>query len=116
MVLSLKRLHDILVSVILIVKKCVNYETVIMKPIPDNKDRSHIFRYFVQTAAFILLFVLLFSIISGIFIRKTGNRHDLVRSFYREKPDSIDVLCLGSSHLYYSFQPNVLWNEYGITN
>ena len=35
---------------------------------------------------------------------------------YDIEEDTLDVLCLGSSHAYYGFQPNVLWNEYGITS
>ena len=33
-----------------------------------------------------------------------------------EKPDTIDVLFLGSSHCWNSYNPQVLWDEYGYTS
>ncbi len=40
----------------------------------------------------------------------------MVHSLYSLEDNSIDVLCLGSSHGYTSFQPNILWKEYGMTS
>lgn len=37
-----------------------------------------------------------------------------VQMFYKQKKDSIDVLCLGSSHTYTNINPAVLWDDYGI--
>lgn len=39
----------------------------------------------------------------------------MIHSFYDLEPNSLDVLCVGSSHAYSSFCPNTLWNEYGMT-
>ena len=47
---------------------------------------------------------------------KTGGMLDMVHSFYEIQPETLDVLVLGSSHAYYSFQPNVLWGEQGYTS
>lgn len=36
--------------------------------------------------------------------------------FYSEKKNSIDVVFVGSSQIFCDINPNVLWNEYGITS
>ena len=69
-----------------------------------------------QMIAFLAVFLILLHILSGILIRKTNSEYDLIRSFYRVDRQSLDVICLGSSHAYHSFQPNELWHEYGITS
>ncbi|HIR14600.1 MAG TPA: hypothetical protein IAB31_11835 [Candidatus Choladousia intestinavium] len=70
----------------------------------------------VSVVAFLILFCILFLRVSEIFRAKTSNASDMVHTFYDIEEDTLDVLCLGSSHAYYGFQPNVLWNEYGITS
>lgn len=71
---------------------------------------------------FIELLVFFIGICSLLFVsnevlrKKEGKGVDMVRSFYRLEPESIDVLVLGSSHAYYGFQPNQLWEEHGITS
>lgn len=37
-------------------------------------------------------------------------------SFYETAPNSLDVLFVGTSHTYYSFSPQMLYDEYGITS
>lgn len=71
---------------------------------------------FLCAAAFLACFLVLFSGISGLMRSKTGGKIDMVHSFYKLKRNSLDVLALGSSHVYYGFQPNVLWNEHGVTS
>lgn len=39
-----------------------------------------------------------------------------MRMFYEQEEDSIDVLCLGSSHTYTNINPAVLWDEYGMAS
>ena len=56
----------------------------------------------------------LYGRISEVLRRKSGAEADMIHTFYDVKKDSLDVLFLGSSHLYYGVQPNVLWREYGI--
>ncbi len=36
--------------------------------------------------------------------------------FYKQEKNTIDVLCLGSSHTYTNINPAVLWDEYGIAS
>lgn len=65
---------------------------------------------------FLLGFLLLFCTISNVMRRKTAGETDQVHSFYSLEKNSLDVLFLGSSHLYYGVQPNVLWREQGIAS
>lgn len=67
------------------------------------------------TIAFSAIFLCLFWFCSEILRLKTGGEIDMVHSFYEVEEDTVDVLALGSSHMYYSFQPNLLWEEYGMT-
>lgn len=39
-----------------------------------------------------------------------------MKKFYEEKDNSIDVLFLGSSHMFVNANPSVLWDEYGIAS
>lgn len=71
-------------------------------------------RWLLAAAAFLLLGLLLYGKISEVLRRKSGTESDMIHSFYDVKENSLDVLLLGSSHLYYGVQPNVLWREYGI--
>ena len=64
---------------------------------------------------FLLCFGILFTNIAERLRRKTAGEVDMVNSFYRLEENSLDVLMLGSSHLYYGVQPNILWGEHGIT-
>lgn len=74
------------------------------------------FRTAVSVIVFLALGIFLFAQISEILRRKTSAETDMVHSFYEIEENTLDVLFLGSSHLYYGVQPNELWNEYGITS
>lgn len=65
---------------------------------------------------FLLAGFVMFGKISDVLRKKTGGYSDMIHSFYELDENTVDVLCLGSSHGYSSFQPNVLWNEHGITS
>lgn len=65
---------------------------------------------------FLLAGLLLFARISETLRRKTAEETDMVHSFYEIEENTLDVLFLGSSHLYYGVQPCELWKEYGITS
>ena len=34
--------------------------------------------------------------------------------FYQQEENTVDVLCLGSSHTYTNINPAILWDEYGM--
>lgn len=65
---------------------------------------------------FILCGLLIFGMLGNVLRRKTAGETDQVHSFYSLEKNSVDVLFLGSSHLYYGVQPNVLFKEQGITS
>lgn len=71
-------------------------------------------RWILTAVLFLGIGLLLYGRISEVLRRKSGAESDMVHSFYEVKEHSLDVLFLGSSHLYYGVQPNVLWREYGI--
>jgi hypothetical protein len=58
----------------------------------------------------------LFGKISNIVRSKAGGFTDMIHSFYELEEDTIDVLFLGSSHGYSAIQPNILWEDQGVTS
>lgn len=60
--------------------------------------------------------MLIISIITPVFIIKTGHREKLIEGLYKHEENSYDVVLLGSSHMNGSINPNILWNEHGITS
>lgn len=73
------------------------------------------FRRILGTVLFLICGLLIFGTLSEVLRRKTAAETDMVHSFYEIEEDTLDVLFLGSSHLYYGVQPNELWKDYGIT-
>lgn len=71
---------------------------------------------FIGGVVFIAFGLLLFAEISDVLREKSAGASDSIHSFYEVEEDTIDVLCVGSSLGYSSFQPNTLWNEYGYTS
>lgn len=65
---------------------------------------------------FLVIGLVLFADISEVLRRKGGGAADMVHSFFDIEENTLDVLCMGSSHGYSSFQPNTLWNEFGLTS
>lgn len=87
----------------------------------DNEDfeKMHMqktVRWVISALIFVLIGLFLFGGISNVLRKKTGDLTDMVHSFYSIEENTLDVLCMGSSHAYSSFQPNTLWKEYGITS
>ena len=69
-------------------------------------------------AAAVLLFtavgLILFSGISQVLRRKTGQEVDMMQVLYHIPEQSADVLVLGSSHGYMGIDENLMWTEFGI--
>ena len=63
---------------------------------------------------FLLLFLLLINISSGIVVPKKNNSK-VIKSFYDEKKETVDVVFLGTSHSYRSILPMQLWADSGIS-
>lgn len=66
-----------------------------------------------QFAAFLLVFALLFSFVSGIL---RGKQYTTTRVLYDEPRHSVDVLFMGSSHMLNAVAPMDLWAEHGIVS
>lgn len=73
-------------------------------------------RWVVSSVAFCLLGLFLFGTAAEVLRKKVGDSSDMVHSFYEVEKNTMDVLVLGSSHAYSSFNPNILWETYGITS
>ena len=75
-------------------------------------------KYLIRAAVFLLLFALCFSGAQSILhYRWSGNENLYTRNirYSQAAPDSIDVLCLGTSELYAAYDPIVTYEEAGIT-
>lgn len=72
----------------------------------------------VSVVAFVLCGLLLFARINDVVRYKTGQATDMMHCLYKQSNGGgmADVVCIGSSHAYWSCQSNYLWNRYGITS
>lgn len=68
---------------------------------------------FFKVLLFIMLLCLCFTAFYETFRRKI-DEGDTWKIFYEQEEDSIDVLAIGSSHVFGSVNPAVLYNDYGI--
>lgn len=66
----------------------------------------------VSLIAFVLIFAMLFSMVSYVLQNKNGREN--ISTFYEEPRNSLDVIFAGTSHALDAFQPMTLWEEYGI--
>lgn len=57
--------------------------------------KKFIFRF----TTFIIILLLIISIITPVFIIKTGHREKLIEGLYKHEENSYDVVLLGSSHM-----------------
>ena len=75
----------------------------------------------ISVVILILIIVLIFFIISPIFVPKWIKGEDnyitnIVRGFYAERKNSLDVIFMGNSDMYRGMSPIILWDEYGIAS
>lgn len=73
-------------------------------------------RWLAAAVVFVAIGLILFGNLSQVLRRKGGGAADMVHSFYEIEENTLDVLCMGSSHGYSAFQPNTLWEEFGLTS
>ena len=73
-------------------------------------------QWIISIVVFLLIGIILFLNISDILRKKSGGESDMIHSFYQIEKDTLDVLCLGSSHGYSAIQPNTLWKEFGLAS
>lgn len=68
----------------------------------------------VKAATFLLLFCLLFTIINSILEFKQEDGIPQMKAFYKQPAQTIDILCMGSSHIFANINPAILYEQYGI--
>lgn len=72
-------------------------------------------KIFLKIIIFILIFSLIWGILTIILVPKWKMTY-MLKGFYKEPKNSIDVLFMGSSNMYKGVSPVKLWDEYGITS
>ena len=70
----------------------------------------------VKGSIFIVLLMIIISVLNSIFILKTDHRAKLLEGLYKHTGDAYDVVLMGSSHMNGAIDPNILWNQYGLTS
>ena len=73
-------------------------------------------RKIAKTVIFILLAVILLTAYFDVFMFKTNDGIWQMKKFYEENDNSIDVIFLGSSHMFVNANTPTLWDEYGIAS
>lgn len=82
--------------------------------------KAQIISRIVKCVSFLLVFVLLLSVMSAIFVPKSndvksGIKTVMARGIYGEPRHSLDIIEIGNSNIGSSFSPMELWKEYGYT-
>ena len=73
-------------------------------------------KYFVRITAFVVVFAVMFSWVSGILTNPGDTRnYQWVHGFYEEPEDSLDAVYIGSSNCYSFWNSITAWENYGIT-
>lgn len=70
----------------------------------------------VRILCFLMLLVCTLVEINQVLKFKHGDGGYVVKTFYEQEEDSVDVLILGSSHAFDDFNTGVLWDEYGMAS
>ena len=86
-----------------------------------RQRKENIVKELLSIGGFCLLMMAILFVISPIFVPKwtTGDDNhntQIVRGFYAERPNSLDVLFLGNSDMYRGVIPIELWDEYGVAS
>lgn len=70
--------------------------------------------FFTKTIVLLLLIIICINIIT--YVLRDKQNAEYIYPFYEEEQDTIDVIFVGSSHMYRSVYPLEIWNEHGITS
>ena len=70
----------------------------------------------IKVISFILIMAVIIASTDGILKVKYVDGIYSIKRFYELKDDSVDVLFLGSSHVFETYNTSVLWDEYGIAS
>lgn len=71
---------------------------------------------FFKGSIFVVILLIITIALNSIFIIKTNHREKLIEGLYSNAHDPLDVVLLGSSHMNSGINPNILWNQHGITS
>lgn len=79
------------------------------------------FKKIISILIFIIIMVVILYAISPIFVPKWTKAGDnyitqIVRGFYAEEDNSLDVMFMGNSDMYRGMSPITIWDEYGIAS
>ena len=79
------------------------------------------FKVVLRILSFLIIGYILLDVITKIFIPKWTTVKDnrmtyIVKGFYKEPKDSLDVIFMGNSDVYRGISPITLWDEYGIAS
>lgn len=68
-----------------------------------------------KVIAFMLVFIVLLSAVSEVFVfRNDSAGRDWHMGIYKERDNSLDAVCIGSSVFYRAWMPTIAWEQYGI--
>ena len=70
----------------------------------------------IKIIGFLMIIVLCGMGLARVFCFKYADGIMQMDNFYNERRDSIDVLCLGSSHMFVNINPKTLWEQFGIAS
>ncbi len=70
----------------------------------------------IRIICFILTLTIVLGKVNDVFSFKCSVGNTMISDFYRLDDDTVDVVIVGSSHVFYSFNNGTLWNEYGISS
>lgn len=73
-------------------------------------------KFVYRCTIFIILLLFIIYNLESVLILKTDHGTKLYQGLYSNIKEQYDVVLLGSSHMNGAINPNVLWNEYGITS
>lgn len=70
----------------------------------------------IKNVSFIVLTILVFQLISSVFLISDRRNYQWIRGFYEENDRSLDVVLIGGSNIYAFWAAPIAWNNYGITS
>ena len=90
-------------------------ETALQEQAAQQKARRRKLAGFgVRAVCFTVITALLLSYAGYVFTSKSDYGICSMMTYYRQKPDTVDVLVAGTSMVYAGINTNILWKEYGI--
>ncbi len=85
------------------------------KPEKEKGRANKLAGFWTRAVCFAVITVLLLTYANFVYTPKHDYGICSALTFYQQKPDTIDVLTIGTSLAYSGINTNVLWKEYGIT-